>query len=74
MGYHRAGFDVCGDVVKMGAHGGPYSTRWDARVHEPGPGLIDGCPFHAWRELVLAHDENGAQVAACRCQTVERAS
>lgn len=72
--YNRATCLVCGDVVKMGAHGGPYATRWDARVHEPGPGLIAGCPWHAWRELTLARDENGEQVAACRCQTVERAS
>lgn len=70
--YNRATCLVCGDVVKMGAHGGPYATRWDARVHESGPGLIEGCPFHAWRELTLARDSDGRAVAACRCQTVER--
>jgi hypothetical protein len=70
--YNRATCLVCGEVVKMGARGGPYSSHWDARVHEPGPGLIDGCPFHAWRELTLALTDTGQQVVACRCQTVER--
>lgn len=70
--YNRATCLVCRDVVKMGARGGPYASRWDARVHPPGPGLIPGCPWHAWRELTKAVDEDGNTVAACRCQTIER--
>lgn len=70
--WNRATCLVCGDVVKMGAHGGPYATRWDARVHEPGAGLVEGCPWHAWRELTVATDDDGNQVAVCRCQTIQR--
>lgn len=72
--YNRATCLVCGDVVKMGAHGGPYASRWDARVHEPGAGLIEGCPWHAWRELALATNGAGGTVVACLCQTIRRPS
>ena len=61
---------VCGDIVRMRGRGGPYASRWDAENHPPGPGLIAGCPFHAWRELTLARTEDGDPVAACRCQTI----
>jgi hypothetical protein len=72
--WNRATCLVCGDVVKMGAHGGPYASRFDARVHTPGQGLIAGCPWHAWRELTTALDNDGNTVAACRCMTIARAS
>lgn len=70
--WNRATCLVCGDVVKMGAHGGPYASRFDARVHHPGPALIPGCPWHAWRELTKATDRDGNTVVACLCQTIER--
>lgn len=61
---------VCGDIVRMRARGGALNGHWDAENHQPGPGLIPGCPFHAWRELVRATTRDGDPVAACRCQTI----
>lgn len=61
---------VCRDVVRMRASGGPYASRWGAQTHPPGPGLVDPCPFHAWRELVLVKNSTGDTAAACRCQTI----
>lgn len=70
--WNRATCLVCGDVVAMRASGGPYNPHWGSATHEPGPGLIPGCPWHAWRELTTALDDAGQIVVACRCQTVER--
>ena len=53
---------VCGEYVKLRAFGGPWNGGWGAQRHEPGPGLVDPCPFHGWKELTC--DDNGAR---CRC-------
>lgn len=70
--YNRATCLVCGDVVAMRASGGPYSPRWGAVTHQPGPELVDGCQWHAWRDLVIARGSDDVDVVACRCRTVER--
>lgn len=53
---------VCGDHVRMRAFGSPYCPDWGAQNHPPGPALVPGCPFHAWRELTLRNDH-----VTCRC-------
>lgn len=63
---------VCGVEARMSAGGSWWSGTWGIKQHEPGPDLIPGCPWHAWRELTLATTENGERVAVCRCQAVER--
>ena len=42
---------ACGVVSPMRSSGGPYNSRWGLTNHPPGPDLVPGCPFHAWREL-----------------------
>lgn len=69
---HPARCLVCGVVARMSAGGSWWGGTWGIRQHEPGPELIPGCPWHAWRELVVALNDNNDRVAACRCQTIER--
>lgn len=64
--YNRGVCLVCGERVKLGSSGGPYNPHWGIRSHVPGPGLVDGCEFHAWRELVRTSDDQ----IACRCKCV----
>lgn len=63
---------VCGEPVKLRGFGQWYggSAHYGAQKHGPGPGLIEPCEFHGWREIVtcLSGDDT---VAACRCKTVE---
>lgn len=60
---------ACGELVaEINAYG------WNARDgvprrHEPGPGLVPGCPLHAWRHLVRT-----VEGVACECARIERAS
>lgn len=54
---------VCGVVTPMRSSGGPYNSRWGMTNHPPGPDLVDGCPFHAWRELHLVDGR-----VECRCK------
>lgn len=61
---------ACGEPVKLRASGGPYNPCWGAQNHAPGPGLVAGCEFHGWRELVLATSHDGP-VVVCRCRTKE---
>lgn len=58
---------VCASVVPLRGGGGPYRGWWGLTRHEPGPNLIDPCPFHGWKELT----EHGGRVV-CRC-TLENA-
>lgn len=54
---------VCGSVQPIRGYsdaGGGWAVL---QRHEPGPGLVDGCPFHAWRHLVR-HGET----VRCECQ------
>lgn len=56
---------ACGEIVAGRCYGsrpwyGP--AGWGAKKHEPGPGLVAGCPFHAWRHLVKRGDRIG-----CSC-------
>lgn len=53
---------VCGVVTPMRASGGAYNPRWGMTNHPPGPDLVAGCPFHAWRELELKDGR-----ASCGC-------
>ena len=63
---------VCDEPVKLRASGGPYSSRYGAQRHAPGPRLIEGCEFHAWRELTLARGPDDKPTVACRCKCIER--
>ncbi|MEO3856142.1 hypothetical protein [Acrocarpospora sp. B8E8] len=54
---------VCGVVTPMRSSGGPYNSHWGMTNHDPGPDLIAGCPFHAWRELRLVE---GVVMCGCR--------
>lgn len=54
---------ACGTVAPMRCMGSVYSGKYAITQHEPGPGLVPGCPFHAWNELAI-HDGT----AKCLCQ------
>ena len=58
---------VCAAGVKMRGFGGAYRWDWGAQRHEPGPGLVDPCEFHGWRQLVLTTEST----VVCRCKTQE---
>lgn len=53
---------VCGDRVRSRAYGG-WLGSWGAESHTPGPGLIEGCPFHGWRSLSV---EDGRVMCICQ--------
>ncbi len=56
---------ICG-VTDLRLTGGSRGYGWTpvrAAPHEPGPGLVPGCPFHAWRQLVL--DDSGRVGCSC---------
>lgn len=47
---------VCGEFVPLRA-GGPSYAGWYGMVkHEPGPGLVEPCPFHAWQYVRAGTD------------------
>ena len=70
--YNRATCLVCGDIVKMRGYGGWYGGKWGPQFHAPGPGLIEGCEYHGWKELVECLDAQDRRVIACKCKTVAR--
>lgn len=61
---------ACGELVREKQY------RWDeygtgyyiAQQHEPGPGLVPGCPQHAWRHLMRT-----VEGVACKCAGIEPA-
>lgn len=53
---------ACGLVLSARASGGAYNPRWGAVRHAPGEGLVEACPFHAWRSLVRR-----GETAGCAC-------
>jgi len=60
---------ACGEIVpERNAHRW-YDTAGMPRQHEPGPGLVPGCPLHAWRHLVRT-----AEGVACACAGIEEQS
>lgn len=72
--YNRGTCLVCAEPVKLRACGGRWyggANSWGPQLHGPGPGLIEPCEFHGWRELTKATDSNGQAVVACRCKCVE---
>lgn len=50
---------ACREIVK----GRGYGWRYGPENHEPGAGLVPGCPFHAWQDLVIA---GGQAICACK--------
>jgi len=66
--YQRAGMCVlrclaCGELVPGRSGGSPYNPRFGPVNHEPGPGLVPGCPFHAWSSLTV---HEGRAVCGCK--------
>jgi hypothetical protein len=59
---------ACGELIRE------KNYRWDeygtghhiAQPHEPGPGLVPGCPQHAWRHLTRT-----VEGVACQCAGIE---
>jgi hypothetical protein len=63
---------VCRDRTKLRATGGPYRSDVGLITHAPGPGLIEACQFHGWRDLTVALDADDNPIAACICKCMER--
>jgi hypothetical protein len=42
---------ACGDLVAVRTMGGPWRGYVATIQHAPGPGLVSGCPFHAWQHI-----------------------
>lgn len=42
---------ACRDLQPLRSMGGPYNGRFGIVQHDPGQGLVTGCPFHAWQYL-----------------------
>ena len=59
---------ACGELVPM-KNATWREWRESPRQHEPGAGLVPGCPLHAWRHLVRT-----TEGVACQCAGLERAS
>lgn len=57
---------ACGVIAAVRASGGPYNPRTGLVTHAPGPGLVPGCPFHAWDNLARLETSDGP-VARCGC-------
>lgn len=53
---------VCQQLTPTRFGGGPYNPWEGLQQHAPGAGLVAGCPFHAWKELVRDGDR-----VICRC-------
>lgn len=53
---------ACSDTHPIRAMGGPYASRTAIVQHDPGPGLIQPCPFHRWRQPRHA---DGAVLCSC---------
>lgn len=54
---------VCEEIVP----GRGYGWRFGSVIHPPGPGLVAGCPFHAWSYLTVLPD--GRVACACTDRT-----
>lgn len=59
---------VCGEVEPIRALGGPYTPYDGLRKHEPGPGLVLGCPLHAWNALIQVVGGPHDQTVMCLCE------
>lgn len=59
---------VCGLSVRGWLFGGPYNPSWGLCRHAPGPGLVEPCEFHAWRDLIAVRGVDSERAVACRCQ------
>lgn len=57
---------ACSDVHPIRAMGGPYDPRTAITQHPPGPGLVQPCPFHRWRQLVA---RDGQILCSCGRET-----
>lgn len=58
---------ACGELVReKNYRWHDYGTGPKPQQHEPGPGLVPGCPQHAWRHLVRT-----AEGIACQCAGIE---
>jgi hypothetical protein len=67
----RAGLNVlrclaCGELAPGRVSGGPWNSMYGPVNHPPGPGLVPGCLFHAWDQLIV-HD--GKAICACQMPT-----
>lgn len=61
---------ACGELVREKSYRWhDYGSGPQAAQHEPGPGLVPGCPMHAWRHLVRT-----VEGVACQCAGLEVAS
>ena len=54
---------ICGVVEPLRVMGGVYDPKFAIVQHRPGPGLVPGCPFHAWKQLTIS---DGLAVCLCR--------
>lgn len=54
---------VCGSLEPLRGMGGAWNPKFAISQHEPGPGLIPGCPFHAWNSLAIY---DGQVMCLCR--------
>lgn len=60
---------ACGQLVRERNAYGWNANAGEPQRHEPGPGLVPGCPQHAWRHLVRT-----VEGVACACAGLERAA
>ena len=69
VGHRVVRCGACGELLpEINAYG--WNPRYgQPRRHEPGPGLVPGCPLHAWRHLIQT-----SEGVACECAGLERAS
>lgn len=54
---------ACGVPTRLRAAGGPYDSHVKIEGHQPGPDLLDPCPFHRWDSIVVRADGT----AGCSC-------
>lgn len=54
---------ICGSLEPLRGMGGWHNPKYAITQHAPGPGLIPGCPFHAWNELAIY---DGQAMCLCR--------
>ncbi|MEU9703027.1 hypothetical protein [Streptomyces sp. NPDC047981] len=47
---------ICSDIHPVRAMGGPYNPRTAITQHPPGPGLVQPCPFHRWRQPTVTNN------------------
>ncbi|MFJ7417944.1 hypothetical protein ACIQXD_04945 [Streptomyces uncialis] len=54
---------ACLELHPLRAMGGPYNPRYAITQHPPGASLVAPCPFHGWRRLTRAANDQ----IACEC-------